>query len=92
MEKLESYELNIEGINYSIDGFIYENEDESMGEIELTKVEVPDLNNDEEFIKVTDPMTLEIIKELIRIEFADQFRDKDQDDFNSYLDKLWNER
>ena len=63
-----------------------------MGEIEFKKVEVEDLNGDEDFIEITDPMTLQVLKEIIKIDFDDQFRDLEQESHNRFLHKLWNER
>lgn len=92
METLENYEVNMQGITYFIDGTIFENSDGSMGEIEFKKVEVEDLNGDEDFIGVTDKMTLLALKEIVKIDFSDQFADKETEDFNKHLDYLWNKR
>ena len=37
-------------------------------------------------------MTLQVLKEIIKIDFDDQFRDLEQESNNRFLDKLWNER
>jgi hypothetical protein len=92
METLENYEVKMQGISYFIDGTIFENSDGTMGEIEFKKVEVEDLNGDEGFIEITDPMTLQVLKEIIKIDFEDQFRDLEQESNNRFLHKLWNER
>lgn len=92
METLENYEVKMQGITYFIDGTIFENSDGTMGEIEFKKVEVEDLNGDEDFIAVTDKMTLLALKELVKLDFEDQFEDKETKDFNKHLDFLWNNR
>ena len=92
METLENYEVKMQGISYFIEGTIFENSDGTMGEIEFKKVEVEDLNGDEDYIEVTDKMTLLALKELVKLDFEDQFEDKETKDFNKHLDFLWNNR
>ena len=92
METLENYEVKMQGITYFIDGTIFENSDGSMGEIEFKKVEVEDLNGDEDYIEVTDKMTILDLKELVKLDFEDQFEDKETKEFNKHLDFLWNNR
>lgn len=90
MEILDNYVVTAQGVTYYVNGYIAENEDETMGEIDLEKVEVEGL--DEEFITISDPMVLNVVKELIRIEFSDQFRCIENEQYNRMLDKYWNER
>lgn len=92
MEKLENHEVKAQGITYFVSGYIMENEDDTMGDIELDKVEVEDFNGDEKFITITNPMTLNVVKELIRIEFSEHFRCLENEEHNRMLHKYWNER
>jgi len=92
MEILDNYVVKAQGVTYFVNGYIAENEDETMGEIDLEKVEAEDPNNDESFITISDPMVLNVVKELIRIDFSDKFRCIESEQYNRMLDKYWNER
>lgn len=92
MEILDNYVVTAQGVTYYVNGYIAENEDGSMGEIDLEKVEAEDPNNDESFIIISDPMVLNVVKELIRIEYSDKFRCIENEQYNRMLDKYWNER